>query len=612
MRQHDGLGLELPPRGFGVDDAVRLVGADTAIDVIDVEKQVNVSDWNMRDWSNYFALPQPRPAILNVLSLEVSSTPLGKLVTRPAMVRELDWVTTLVPERRLAGGQCPRVQKYLIMTAAGAYTDFHIDFGGSAVWYHMLSGRKLFLFAAPTDHNLAAYERWSRDPKQNAVFLGDLLDQVYSLEITTGNTLFIPCGWIHAVYTPDDSLVVGGNFLHGMGIQMQLAVRRIERDTGIAAKFRFPLFDHIQWYAAAHYVRIVRKPEFGVALAALRESREPGFDPLAKLGCSRFEVSGVTVLLKALMELSGAPAEEDDAAAYTVAEAAAEAAASIGCESPSALLEELIGRLEGTWTGKPGPRVAMKVWQPPKAKFRGGAAPKARSRAKKAPSAPQRKAKAKAKAKRAKPSKPAPKKRRAPPDSDEEEFVFDLDSDGDSKEDIREAARRARHAEADEDWSGADEDESEGAASEDDFDVEDSDGASEAADAEADEVDALFGEAAAEIVSDDEAAGPPATAKVRPKKRKRSAPAQPAAPPMRPAALPSVAHSGKPLAGGPSGVDRRPGSGVAAAKRPVPAKRRTPPAAKPGGAGAATQKPAKRKGALSSLRKSLSKLKRRR
>lgn len=34
--------------------------------------------------------------------------------------------------------------------------------------------------------------------------------------------MFIPTGWIHAVLTPIDSLVFGGNFLHSLNIPMQL------------------------------------------------------------------------------------------------------------------------------------------------------------------------------------------------------------------------------------------------------------------------------------------------------------------------------------------------------------------------------------------------------
>ena len=40
----------------------------------------------------------------------------------------------------------------------------------------------------------------------------------------TGQTLLIPPGWVHAVYTPEDSLVFGGNFLHGFHTKTQIAV----------------------------------------------------------------------------------------------------------------------------------------------------------------------------------------------------------------------------------------------------------------------------------------------------------------------------------------------------------------------------------------------------
>ena len=38
----------------------------------------------------------------------------------------------------------PRVQLYCLMGTAGSYTDFHIDFGGTSVWYHIVSGEKWF------------------------------------------------------------------------------------------------------------------------------------------------------------------------------------------------------------------------------------------------------------------------------------------------------------------------------------------------------------------------------------------------------------------------------------------------------------------------------------
>ena len=48
-----------------------------------------------------------------------------------------------------------QVQYYCLMSVAGSYTDFHVDFGGSSVWYHVLKGRKTFYFVKPTEQNLA-------------------------------------------------------------------------------------------------------------------------------------------------------------------------------------------------------------------------------------------------------------------------------------------------------------------------------------------------------------------------------------------------------------------------------------------------------------------------
>ena len=43
-----------------------------------------------------------------------------------------------------------------------------------------------------------------------------------------GQTLFIPTGWLHAVFTPKDSLVFGGNFIHGLNCAGQLRVNKLE------------------------------------------------------------------------------------------------------------------------------------------------------------------------------------------------------------------------------------------------------------------------------------------------------------------------------------------------------------------------------------------------
>lgn len=85
---------------------------------------------------------------------------------------------------------------------------------------------------------------------QSETFLGDMVDKCYKLVAKEGQTVFIPTGWIHAVYTPCDSLVFGGNFLHSLNIQLQLKVYDIEERIKTPRKFRFPQFEAVNWLAA--------------------------------------------------------------------------------------------------------------------------------------------------------------------------------------------------------------------------------------------------------------------------------------------------------------------------------------------------------------------------
>ena len=61
-------------------------------------------------------------------------------------------------------------------------------------------------------------------------------------------------GWIHAVYTPEDSLVLGGNFIHSFAVEKQLQVAHIEEITHVPQKFRFPFFTEMLWYMLDRYI----------------------------------------------------------------------------------------------------------------------------------------------------------------------------------------------------------------------------------------------------------------------------------------------------------------------------------------------------------------------
>lgn len=96
---------------------------------------------------------------------------------------------------------------------------------------------------------------------QSNVWLGDMVDEVVKVTLHAGNTMIIPTGWIHAVHTPVDSLVFGGNFLHSFNIATQLKVTEIEKATHVPKKFRFPLFAKLCWYVGDKYLRDLKSKE---------------------------------------------------------------------------------------------------------------------------------------------------------------------------------------------------------------------------------------------------------------------------------------------------------------------------------------------------------------
>uniref|UniRef100_A0A8B9BL42 Lysine demethylase 7A n=1 Tax=Anser brachyrhynchus TaxID=132585 RepID=A0A8B9BL42_9AVES len=188
----DGLGLRLPPPTFSVLDVERYVGGDKVIDVIDVARQAD-SKMKLHNYIKYFTNPD-RPKVLNVISLEFSDTKMSELVEVPDIARKLSWVENYWPDDSVFPK--PFVQKYCLMGVQDSYTDFHIDFGGTSVWYHVLWGEKIFYLIKPTDENLALYESWSSSVTQSEVYFGDKVDKCYKCVVKQGHTLFVPTGKI--------------------------------------------------------------------------------------------------------------------------------------------------------------------------------------------------------------------------------------------------------------------------------------------------------------------------------------------------------------------------------------------------------------------------------
>ncbi|KAL3099368.1 hypothetical protein niasHT_022111 [Heterodera trifolii] len=265
------LGMRMPnPQEFSILDVLELVGGERRIEVFDVHSQQG-KNMRLKEFVNYFIeSPSCRENLLNSLSLEISDTKLSEQVIAPGFVRRIDWIDNVWPKELLARQKnllkksrwarsndfstYPKVQKYCLMSVANCFTDFHIDFGGSSVWYHILKGEKIFWLIEPTEENLKLYEEWFLARNEDSKFLGKLT-KCSRVRLRQGETLIIPSGWIHSVYTPVDSLVFGGNFLHSYAIPKQIRISILEDNIKRGKKYRFPHFKQIFWCFIAQIVR---------------------------------------------------------------------------------------------------------------------------------------------------------------------------------------------------------------------------------------------------------------------------------------------------------------------------------------------------------------------
>lgn len=251
---------------FDINKISNIIGFKKKLPVMDVMSQNNLNNWNMLNWLNYFN-SLDRKQIFNVISLEISSTNLSNFIKLPKIVKNLDIVLKLKNlnkyDKKL-NLKIPKIQKYLLMSVKNCFTDFHIDFGGTSVYYSIVKGRKKFLLFPPTARNLKAYENWCLSENQNKVWFPSLIKKLSPgdskkikydayinngmvIEIEMGDLLLLPSGWIHAVLTEEDSIIIGGNFLNILSLESHLKIHQIELNTHINEKFKYPNFIKFVW-----------------------------------------------------------------------------------------------------------------------------------------------------------------------------------------------------------------------------------------------------------------------------------------------------------------------------------------------------------------------------
>ncbi|PIC41280.1 hypothetical protein B9Z55_008752 [Caenorhabditis nigoni] len=226
---------------------------------------------------------------LNVISLEVSKLKkLAKEIRAPKYVESFGIVnqvkTALEAEKQRQGrlylesgsseiqknlnflekviSELPTYQKFLVLSTKGSFTDAHIDLSATATFFHVKTGKKVFYIAPPTEKNLEIYEK--REKEEIKEWIGDILwDQWIRVEISAGQTAMIPSGWIHFVWTPEDTIAVSGSYLLEKYVPRHFRITKLDeyclqnQKSGITMDHMFQGFHPVMWA----YVKYILLPD---------------------------------------------------------------------------------------------------------------------------------------------------------------------------------------------------------------------------------------------------------------------------------------------------------------------------------------------------------------
>ena len=159
----------------------------------------------------------------NVISFEYFKTQLNYKknksmgVAAPKVMRDMNWANHW-PEKDKQGRttydtekEPPSFLNYCLMGTKDSYTEWHIEFGGTSVWYHIHRGKKIFIMVEPTKETLQHYKNWENQElkvcwRQGFIEYCQSLNYDCKPKILTlvrGSTVLIPSGYIHCVYTPE-------------------------------------------------------------------------------------------------------------------------------------------------------------------------------------------------------------------------------------------------------------------------------------------------------------------------------------------------------------------------------------------------------------------------
>lgn len=235
--------LREPMPALGAQNVSALLARGCPMRSVDVESQESFN-LSATGWSARLADAKATPVNAH---FRVHDTSFRHRIAAPVAVSEVDWHFA-VPHSQAAGSaasspstspsssisaansQTSNPDTFGAFFGAGSFQDFTVSPGGKCAWLSVSEGDASVLLIPPTEDNLRGFEDWKRssEPPAARVFLAEHVDHCIRCVVSKASTLFIPSGWMYALFSEQGCAFYSGFFSMTVSLFGQLRVLEME------------------------------------------------------------------------------------------------------------------------------------------------------------------------------------------------------------------------------------------------------------------------------------------------------------------------------------------------------------------------------------------------
>lgn len=188
-------------------------------------------------------------------ALPITGTPLEREILAPSAVQAVDLLNTcLGVNEAIPQAHLPIM---LGMYPNKSFVHSTMAPGGASVWIYVVTGTATIAVSPPVAKNLATYAAWACGGKNSGIFLPSKCEGSSKAELTAGDTLILPPGYIYSLAVTSSAVIISGGFLRSDSLAIHLDALRIEEAADVALRKQYPEFKQLMWRTASRYAALL-------------------------------------------------------------------------------------------------------------------------------------------------------------------------------------------------------------------------------------------------------------------------------------------------------------------------------------------------------------------